>query len=88
MSLPSNSGHKFKRRLETHKADHTVQALPVVVQLNLLKHPVTHAFAHRKMLADDGFNFQAMEDRLGAGVVVQGAFALMLHVRSCSANKR
>lgn len=66
--------------LEGHWADHpdrTVPALPVVVQLNVLEHLSPHRVPRLESLAMYGLDLEAVEEALGARIVV--AIALCAH---------
>ena len=66
--------------LECLRADHpnrTVPALPVVVHLDVLEHLPPHGIPGLESLAMDRLDLEAMEEALGARVVV--AIALGTH---------
>ena len=64
--------------LEGPWADHpdcAVQALPVVVQLNVLEHLPSHGFSGRESLAVNGLDLETVKEALGAGIVVTVALS-------------
>lgn len=71
------SDHSGFEGLRADHPDCTVPALPVVVQLNILEYLSSHGVPGLESLAMDGFNLEAVEEALGARIVI--AIALGAH---------
>jgi len=71
------SDHSGFEGLRADHPDCTVSALPVVVQLNIREYLSSHGVPRLESLTMNGLNLEAVEEALGARIVI--AIALCSH---------